>query len=184
MGGATSRTKGHNWERQVATMLREAFPKATVRRADQGWGAFDSDVIVEGDAPEIIKRIWWECYCGRQPNLVEGKLQQAERDTAKIPRRIPVVAWREHGARRGFVTLRLSTLLFVAAGVESQRDQAPCTLPLKSFLSLLQDASNHARSDLSGHETPGVVPEPAETLPGQMGLPLLNNHSTENADDD
>lgn len=111
MGGALSRTKGHNHERDVARKLREAFPSATVRRSDQGYGAYEPDVVIEGDAMPVLKKLWIECQCSRNPSPV-GKLLQAEEDAAKgfATMRLPIAVWRLHRARTTQATMRFATL--------------------------------------------------------------------------
>jgi hypothetical protein len=95
VSGSYSRRKGHNHERDVATKLREAFPNATVRRSDQGFGAKLPDVVIEGDAPYIATRIWWECQRARKCYPLK-KLDQAVRDIAKTGKPwVPVCVWKE-----------------------------------------------------------------------------------------
>lgn len=142
--GALSRRKGHNHERWVAKRLREAFPNATVRRSDQGFGAHEPDVVCEGNAPVMAKRIWWECYHGRRPDP-KAKLEQAERDSLDRERDwyswIPVVVWREHGSRVTSATLRHVSLLYVsqgaAIGMMITRADMLVTVPFDDLLGLL-----------------------------------------------
>lgn len=141
--GALSRRKGHNHERWVAQRLREAFPGATVRRSDQGFGAHEPDVVCEGNAPLIAKRIWWECYHGRKPDP-KAKLEQAERDSLDRERGgyswIPVVVWREHGSRTSSATLRYASLLYVAKSINElrfRRADMLVTVPFDDLLGLL-----------------------------------------------
>lgn len=139
MGGALSRTKGHTHERWVATQLREAFPNAIVRRSDQGWGAANADVVVEGDAPILAKQCWFECQVSRNPTPL-AKLEQAEGD-AKGTDRLPVVVWRAHGERRCWATMRLGTLAFIArAGTPTYVIDAviPVTLELYRLIEMLK----------------------------------------------
>lgn len=138
--GALSRTKGHQWERDVATMLRSSFPDATVRRSDQGFGAYEPDVVIEGNASPLLKSLWIECQCSRKPTPLD-KLCQAERD-AKAIWRVPVCIWRMHGARTGYATMRLGRVFAMhnAQGLSGLTALAPVTMPLASFLAMLSDA--------------------------------------------
>jgi hypothetical protein len=110
MSGAMSRTKGHTFERLIATHYRARWPGRTVRRGQQGAGAHEPDVVVDGLA------LWTECECAVNPNPV-FKLAQAERDTLRVTVPIyPVVVWRKTHAKSICVTMRLETLMAVTGG--------------------------------------------------------------------
>lgn len=73
--GASQRTKGHNWEREVARRFREAWPGSNARRGLQYRdGSEAPDVIVSG--------LHIECKRGRQPNP-RTALRQAQEAAAK-----------------------------------------------------------------------------------------------------
>lgn len=142
MGGALSRTKGHNFEREVASKLRDAFPTATVRRSDQGFGAREADVVVQGDAPALVKSLWMECQCSRKPTPL-GKLYQAENDLVLYQGgdRTPVVIWRKHGARQTQATMRFGALMGITGDrcLSIHRDM-PITIDFDDFLTILKVA--------------------------------------------
>lgn len=69
---ASQRTKGHNWEREVARRFREIMPDVEVRRGQQGWGGEQgADVEVPG--------FWVECKVGKLTNP-RAALKQADED--------------------------------------------------------------------------------------------------------
>ena len=118
--GARERTYGHDFERMVASDLRTAFPAATVHRSSQADRAYASDVCVEGEAPTLVHRIWWECQTAADPTPID-KLAQAERDLADFhgrgalaPWKLPVVVWRRKRSRTVNATMRLATLNLLA----------------------------------------------------------------------
>lgn len=92
-----SRRIGHDWEREVADMLRDVYPPEQVRRGRQGEGAVEPDVVV----PDAL---WPECKKGNTTWAANPyrALLQAERDIASappvhvpggsppVPRRVPV----------------------------------------------------------------------------------------------
>lgn len=110
--GLMQRVKGATFERAVAKILRARWPTATVRRSLQSEQAYESDIVVEGAAPMVAKRIWWECTTGRACNPVR-KMAQAVRDIERLQARsrIPIVVWRRHGSPRLRVTLYLHELV-------------------------------------------------------------------------
>ena len=114
MGGKMSRTKGHNFERRIASELRELWPGADVHRSSQADRARESDVVIDGAAPEIARALWLELQDARDPNP-NGKLAQAEFDIAKLaePRteRVPVVVWHRIQERRTQVSMRFAELV-------------------------------------------------------------------------
>lgn len=105
---AYSRTKGHNFERRIAAQLRAVLPKATIRRSSQADAAYEPDVVIEGDAPELAKRLWLECQHSANPDPA-AKLAQAERDAPAG--RLPIAVTHRTGARRDPIvaTMRLTT---------------------------------------------------------------------------
>lgn len=105
------RTKGKVFERSIATHLRRAFPLATIRRSIQSHRAYEPDVCVDGNAPDLARRLWLECHDARDPAPLE-KLAQAERDCRRAAMwRIPVVVWHRYRERRVQATLRLDALM-------------------------------------------------------------------------
>jgi hypothetical protein len=60
--GRAERTKGHNWERAVARMLRRIFPGARRGYQSRGGGKEMADVVDVG--PFHV-----ECKVGRRPNI-------------------------------------------------------------------------------------------------------------------
>ena len=101
MGGKSSRTKGHNFERLVARLLRVLFPDA--RRGKQYTGGREADV--EGTPFRI--------ECKRLKDVAIGDvrraIEQGETDAHNWEDPRPVVAI--HKADRGqvYVTMKLST---------------------------------------------------------------------------
>lgn len=120
MGGRSSRRKGHDFEREIADVYRKRWPRATVRRSLQAHSPFEPDVVIEGDAPNLVLSLWTECQASAAPTPLE-KLLQAERDVDRwavkrggdATSRLPVVVWRKTGARMTHATLRASTLLYL-----------------------------------------------------------------------
>src|SRR5688572_8835659 len=108
--GRLQRVKGKVMERWVATSLRETLPAATVRRSIQSQSAWESDVYVTGDAPALVKRIWFEVTNSKAPNISE-KLAQSTEDAAKAgPDRLPILVWRRTGSKTCYVSARLAIL--------------------------------------------------------------------------
>jgi len=81
MGGASSRRKGHQFERDVANMLREVMPGADIKRGLQsrGGGAEEMDV----ECPYFAV----ECKKGPMPNP-RAALRQATNDAK--PGKVPI----------------------------------------------------------------------------------------------
>jgi hypothetical protein len=102
------REKGKRFERRIADDLRRALPSATIRRSLQAHRAYEPDVVIEGDAPELVKRLWLELTDGRAPQPLE-KLAQAERD-AQGKGRLEVVVWHRLGERSVWASMRFETL--------------------------------------------------------------------------
>jgi len=113
MTGAGRRRKGHDFERQLATEIRRAFPGAVVRRAQQSEQAYEPDVMTEGAG--ILDCAWIEAQASRSPTPL-AKLRQAERDVARVngKRRLPIAVTHRTGARTSEARMRLSTLLELA----------------------------------------------------------------------
>lgn len=112
--GKLSRTKGHNFEREIARQYREALPHDAdeIVRGQQGSGAVEPDVRVPG--------LWVECYHGKEPlrRARLRKLSQALRDCDTG--RVPVAVTREHGTRRDdvYATLTLGDLADLVAELD------------------------------------------------------------------
>lgn len=114
--GILSKRKGRAHEQAIATKLRAALPQAIVRRSDQGHGAHEPDVVVEGDAPEEVRRLWIECQHARRPNPLK-KLDQARHDsTGKTWVRIPVAVVRKHGSTDDTVTMGWDDFIWLMTG--------------------------------------------------------------------
>ncbi len=112
--GASQRLKGSNFERKVAQILRDHFPTAQIRRSWQSFQAFESDVVVEGEAPKWIRRLWFECMASVNPGgKMIKKIAQAERDAeaSVVKDKVPAVVWTKTGDPRVFITLRLERFL-------------------------------------------------------------------------
>lgn len=80
---AYQRRKGHDWEREVASMLREAMPGARIRRGDQGAGGTGRPDV---EAPHLHV----ECKCGPKPNA-RAAVKQAIADAEKGLWRVAVI---------------------------------------------------------------------------------------------
>jgi hypothetical protein len=94
-----SRRKGHQYERDVAKLFREAMGGAEVKRGLQGRGG--------SEAPDVdCPHFWVETKRGRRPNPRKA-LEQAERDTDG---RVPIAIIRDDYGE-AFVVLRLSQFL-------------------------------------------------------------------------
>ena len=111
--------KGATFERLVAARFREAFPASEWKRALQSDGAFNSDVhCFKGHG--VFRSLWIECNHSNNPP-VEAKLQQAERDAARVepPAQVQgwreIVVWRKTGSSTINVTMRLRTFLELSA---------------------------------------------------------------------
>jgi hypothetical protein len=104
-----SREKGKRFERRIADDLRRALPQATIRRSLQAHRAYEPDVVIEGDAPTLAKRLWLELTDSRAPAPLD-KLAQAERD-AQGKGCLEVVVWHRLGERSVQATMRLGTAL-------------------------------------------------------------------------
>lgn len=106
--GKLARTKGANFERLIARMLREKFPAAEVFRSQQADRAHDPDIVIRGTGT-FLDRSWPELTCGKAVTwgLVQRKMSQAVRDIERASsKRAPIVIWRRQGERNIFATFR------------------------------------------------------------------------------
>ena len=101
MGGKASRTKGHDFERFCARLVRSSFPDA--RRGKQFTGGREADV--EGTPFRI------ECKRLKDVKLgdVKRALQQAEGDAYEWEDDRPCVAIHRADREVGYVTIKLET---------------------------------------------------------------------------
>jgi hypothetical protein len=99
MSGASSRRKGHDFERELVHLFREAMPGADERRGLQCRGEEVADV----DCPVF----WPEAKRGSKPN-VRAALAQAQEAAPKG--RIPIAVIRDDRAP-AFVALLLDDFL-------------------------------------------------------------------------
>ena len=149
--GRMQREKGKRFERAIATLLRQRWPSAVVRRASQAERADNPDVFVEG-GPPLLARLWLELQDARSPTPM-AKLEQAERDAdwwwnhgpSTRTERLPVVVWHRIGERTTWATLRLSTLDAIR-GTLGGNHAAVVTLELEQLLELIVDETPLARS--------------------------------------
>lgn len=142
-----SRTKGVEFEQRIARDLRGVLPRATVHRSSQADRAYAPDVVIDGDVPPLVRRLWLECQDSRQPSPLD-KLAQAERDTAhhSVATPLPIVVWHKTGSRTVNVTLRNGEwlhLLFnaapqIAVGGTCGEIGIPITLDWDHFLDVLK----------------------------------------------
>lgn len=155
-----SRTKGHTFERKVASELRSMFDgekwvsayssakkvdkvrllkSSKVRRGEQSHGALEADVIVSG-VP-----IWFELQHANNITPVK-KLEQAERDIEHKGEEgswIPVSICKETSSRSVQVTMR--TWAFMRLMAMNAKDPATGNVPVKvdykDFLRLIEGYS-------------------------------------------
>jgi hypothetical protein len=133
------RNKGKAFERKVAILLRQTFPRATVRRASQAERAFNSDVFCTGAG--LADTIWWELQDARDPTPLE-KLKQAEEDIAGLggdmaSGRIPIVVWHKLRAKIINATMRSSTWLTILGTGTWSAAKTPVTVALDDLLDVL-----------------------------------------------
>lgn len=139
--GLMQKRKGAKFERRIANELRKAFPSATVRRSSQAHKAHEPDVVIEGDAPELVKRLWLELTDSRNPQPLE-KLAQAEQNARERSGAgsgwpwCPVALCHRTGARHAQVTLRLGNLMELMRSIVGFRG-IPVTLDWEQFLDAL-----------------------------------------------
>jgi hypothetical protein len=136
------RRKGKVFEREIASTLRAVFPLATVHRSSQADRAYHPDVVIEGNAPMLAKRLWLELQDARKPAPLD-KLAQAERDCSEWGLRIPVVVWHRYRERSLNVTLRLDALNLLAGSQwhPSEFMGIPVTCDWEQFLDVLRKLS-------------------------------------------
>lgn len=140
--GLMQRRKGRRFEQWVATQYRKRYINATVRRALQAHQPYEPDVVVEGDAPDIVKSLWTECEDAAEPNP-RRKMEQAERDIQKAMdagcagRYLPVVVWHRTGCRTRNASLRISDLLVILGYRVESGGGVLLTMDFEHFLGLL-----------------------------------------------
>ena len=147
-----STTKGKTFERKIATLFRERWPDAVVRRASQADRAHQSDVYVTG-GPPILARLWLECQDARSPTPL-AKLDQAEGDIgyAHNPHwrsvHIPIVIWHKLGAREIYATTRM-WMLDVIRGIRHVDHDVVVTMTLPELLDFISQEVRvaNARAD-------------------------------------
>lgn len=136
-----SRTKGRAYEQRISRELRAAMPRATVRRSQQAHRAYEPDLVIEGDAPSIARRLWLELTDARSPSPLD-KLAQAERDAAHADPWLPLVVWHRTGAKSVQVTARLGVLCEVLGGEPTTTDGylgTPVTVDWQQVLARLRE---------------------------------------------
>ena len=104
--GKSQRTKGHNYERELARVFREVMPGADAKRGLQSRGG--------GEVPDVdIPYFWIEAKRGKKPNP-RAALQQAIGDAAESQngdgQKVPVAVIRDDH-QEAFVAMRLSDFL-------------------------------------------------------------------------
>lgn len=110
MSGKRSRTKGHNWERQVSKQFNAALDLDS-HRGLQTAGARVPDV-------QGVPGLWIECKCGKLPN-VRAALKQADKD--KSPSLTYSVTVIKDDRCRPFVAMYLDDFLEVLGPWLKQR---------------------------------------------------------------
>ncbi len=100
MGGAHSRRKGQQWERELVHLFREAMPGAEIRR---GLQSRSGEEVPDVDCPVF----WVEAKRGKKPN-VRGALKQAIDAAPKG--RMPVAVIRDDRSEP-FAVLNLADFL-------------------------------------------------------------------------
>ena len=102
---------------------RELLKESAVRRSDQGKGALEPDVVIQG-CP-----LWLELQDARKPTPLE-KLAQAERDVAQTGSRLrPVAVIHRTAARSIQAWMRCETLLYLC-GFDDLTDSEGRVIPL------------------------------------------------------
>ena len=126
--GKLSRTKGRSFEQDIATLYRERWSEATVRRSLQAHQPYEPDVVIEHPDQVVVSAIWSECQHAAKPTPLL-KLAQAERDikiavskgrspgmmptaSGPVPHPwLPFAIWRRSGAR-GKGSVQVTTRLW------------------------------------------------------------------------
>lgn len=112
MGGRSSRLKGHNFEREVARLLREVYGAERVRRGLQSQGGIVPDVIIDDIA------VWIECKRGKKTNIKAAMRQaDADKDAAKCEYYSSLVITKDD-REEALATLKLTDLLMLMAQLE------------------------------------------------------------------
>lgn len=145
------RVKGKVFERRIATLLREAFPRATVRRAQQSAGAREPDVVVEGDCCPALASLWIECQDAREPTP-SAKLAQATRDVLnRDPGRVPVAVTHRTGGRFVYVTMYARDWEGLRGCIPARYGNhgAEVTVRFEELLCVLHDRETEWRAELN-----------------------------------
>lgn len=174
MQKVNSRRKGRRFEEQIAQELRQIYDsspliqemaeaakkkdnrrhrellkKSLVRRSDQGRGANEPDLVIEG-CP-----CWLELQDARAPTPLK-KLEQAEGDTAKIDSRLrPVAITHKIGSQSIQVMMRYHDLTMITHGslinlVDIAREM-PVTIDFEHFKAILKDYDEREREEARKH---------------------------------
>jgi hypothetical protein len=116
---AAAKLKGKGATSAHRTLLKES----RVRRSDQGRGALEPDLVIQG-CP-----LWLELRDGREP-MHYAKLAQAERDVEQTGSSLrPVAVVHRTGAKDIQAWMRAETLLYLL-GFDDLTDSAGCVIPL------------------------------------------------------
>lgn len=118
--GKKSRNKGAGFEREVATELRDPYPKAK-----RGLG----QARAAGEVPDVEGTPYWlELKCYARAINVRAVMAQAEQAAAEhavregLPARLPVVIARKTGMRPDLVTMRMADWLALVRRVAELED--------------------------------------------------------------
>ena len=137
-----STTKGKDFERKVAAQLRELWPDATIHRSSQADRAYAPDVVIEGDAPQLARRLWLELNDARNPQPLK-KLERAERDLKlkslddyRWERALPVVVWHRLGSKSIQATMRMRTMAVLCGGAYDCSGQLVVTCDWEALLAM------------------------------------------------
>lgn len=113
MGGKSSRTKGHSFERKIAAMFREALPGCDARRGLQYRDGKECGDIVGVGGFQI------ECKCEIRANI-RGGMRQAV--AAMKKGEMPLVVWKDD--RQPIqATLPFDDFLEILAELEALRNR-------------------------------------------------------------
>ena len=122
MGGKASRTKGHNWEREVAKILREIWPDA--QRQLQYRSGSDAGDVMAGP-------LWVECKRGKKTNI-KAALRQAQ-EAGSASGKLSTIVDCGDGA------LSVSgPLCLVAAVCKDDREDPTITMRLSDFTFMMR----------------------------------------------